>query len=436
MNNLKMPKKDSWLTRRLKYLSRLQFSNVDKKIEEGEESVKLCNYVDVYYHDFITSVIDFMIASASPAEIEKFKLSKGDVLLTKDSETADDIGIPAFVAEDFDCLVCGYHLAIAHPNKTIDGKYLFRFLSSRIAASYFETRANGITRFAIGLDAVGSVPVSFPPLSLQKTIASYLDKETARIDALIFKKERQIDLLQEKRQAIITHAVTNGLDPKAKMKYSGVEWIGEIPEGWEVQRLKYLLTKPLEYGANESAEEDDPSQPRYIRITDFDDSGKLRDETFKSLSFSIAKDYLLQAGDILFARSGATVGKTFQYKEKTGQACFAGYLIRATPNERRVKSDFIYYFTKSYSYENWKDSIFIQATIQNIGAEKYANLFIPVPTLEEQTRLIKCLDAELEALHVLQEKVTESVSLLKEYRSSLINTAVSGQIDVTKEDEQ
>lgn len=100
-------------------------------------------------------------------------------------------------------------------------------------------------------------------------------------------------------------------------KDSGVKEIGEIPEHWSLNSLKWLLSERLKYGANEAAELDDPNLPRYIRITDFSTNSKLKDDTFKSLPLEIAKDYLLNDGDVLFARSGATVGKTFQFKNYT-----------------------------------------------------------------------------------------------------------------------
>ena len=106
------------------------------------------------------------------------------------------------------------------------------------------------------------------------------------------------------------------MKPYSKYKPSGVEWLGEIPKHWEIKKLKYLISNKLEYGANESAEYDDREQPRYIRITDFGDNGLLKNDTFKSLPLEIAKDYFLSEGDILFARSGATVGKTFQFNRR------------------------------------------------------------------------------------------------------------------------
>ena len=130
-------------------------------------------------------------------------------------------------------------------------------------------------------------------------------------------------------------------------KDSGIEWLGKLPADWRIKRLKYLAEGKLEYGANEVAEFDDIGLPRYIRITDFGDDGNLRDDTFKSLTMEQAKGYFLAEGDVLFARSGATVGKTFQFKQYKGRACFAGYLIKARPNKKILLSDFLYLFTKS-----------------------------------------------------------------------------------------
>jgi len=233
---------EGWTGKRLKYLSNIRFSNVNKRADPDQIEVLLCNYVDAYKNNFITSKLDFMKATATPHEISKFSLLANDVLLTKDSETPDDIGVPSFIAENIANLVCGYHLAVLRAYPALLGKFLFRYLQSVLTASFFERRANGITRFAIGMDTVGNCPVSFPSLQHQQAIVTFLDKETSRIDALISKKERQIELLQEKRRVIITHAVTKGLDPSAKMKDSGVEWIGKIPEGWENRTGRHLFS--------------------------------------------------------------------------------------------------------------------------------------------------------------------------------------------------
>jgi type I restriction enzyme S subunit len=208
-------------------------------------------------------------------------------------------------------------------------------------------------------------------------------------------------------------------------KESGIEAIGNIPGHWNISSLKRLLKENLMYGANESAELDDKELPRYIRITDFDEKGNLRDNTFRSLPYEVAKDYFLSEGDILFARSGATVGKTFQFKDYDGQACFAGYLIKASPDRNQILSDFLYLFTKSNSYDFWKNSIFIQATIQNIGANKYQYLQVPVPPLQEQQAIADFLTCKTAQIDTLIEKKQRQIDLLQEQRTALINHAVT-----------
>ncbi len=217
------------------------------------------------------------------------------------------------------------------------------------------------------------------------------------------------------------------------MKDSGILWLGEIPEHWKVKKLKYVIEGKLKYGANEAAIFEDPKEPRYIRITDFDAEGKLRRDTFKSLPYDLAKEYLLDEGDILFARSGATVGKTFQFKKYKGLACFAGYLIKASPFQQIIISDYLYYFTKSSLYERWKESIFSQATIQNIGADKYSELLIPIPPYSEQQQIVSYLEKQISIIESKIEKTNKMIELLKEYKTSLISEVVTGKRKVTED---
>ncbi len=270
---------------------------------------------------------------------------------------------------------------------------------------------------------------AWPPHDEQQAIARFLDFKTAQIDALIAKKKALLDKLAEKRTALISHAVTKGLDPTVAMKDSGVPWLGNIPAHWDAKRLKFVISEPLKYGANEAAELTDPELPRYIRITDVNDDGSLRDETFRSLPEEIADGYLLSDGDILLARSGATVGKSFIYKPSWGVAAYAGYLIRARMSEA-VNADFAYLFLQSSCYWQWLSSVFIQATIQNVSAEKYANLVIPVPPVKEQLSIVTHLLTQLKRIDAQRERANLAVERLIEYRSALITNAVTGKIDV------
>lgn len=207
-------------------------------------------------------------------------------------------------------------------------------------------------------------------------------------------------------------------------KNSGVAWLGEIPAGWEVVRLKRLLISPLQYGANATGVEFDEALPRYIRITDITSDNKLKDTGKQSLANN-SEQYLLYDNDILFARSGATVGKTFLFKKEYGKAAFAGYLIRARIDAKKANPEFIYWFTLSKYYEIWKDRIFIQSTIQNISAEKYNNLSVPVPPTDEQNTIAKFLDDKVSQIEKLISIRQRQIIDLSDLKKAIINKAVT-----------
>lgn len=420
-----------WRLEKLKFSANVRNSNVDKTIADDEVPVQLCNYTDVYYNDRITLDLEFMNGSATETEIAKFQLKRGQVIITKDSEGWDDIGIPALVTEDMPGVLCGYHLSVLEPGEELDGGFLAWLCRSEPLNDQFKLGANGVTRYGLGQYPLKNAYVALPPLKTQQCIAQFLDNKTAQIDSLIDKKHALLKRLAEKRQALITRAVTKGLDPNGPMKPSSIDWLEAVPAHWEVKRLKLVTSEPLSYGANAAAEFDEPAWPRFVRITDVDKLGRLRDETYRSLPPEVAKGYLLQPNDILLARSGATVGKSFIYKESWGIACYAGYLIRARISAK-YDARFFYWFLNSKHYWEWVQSTFIQSTIQNISADRYANLQIPHPTDRiEQQRIVNFIESTCAKLDGHVEKVMCSVERLEEYRSALITAAVSGQLEVT-----
>jgi type I restriction enzyme S subunit len=293
-----------------------------------------------------------------------------------------------------------------------------------------ESRSVGVSYPAINSSELLDIQVTLPSLDTQHTIAEYLDRETARIDALVTEKERMLDLLEEKRGALISKVITRGLNPEVSLKPSQFDWLGDIPEHWEERRLKYLTHEPLAYGANEVALEENPDWPRFVRITDINEDGSLRGDTFRSLPPDIAEPFLLENGDVLFARSGATVGKTFIYRREWGKACFAGYLIRFHSAQELILPDFIYYFSLSNIYWQQVESGTIQATIQNFSAEKYASMVICLPPLTEQVLIIDYLNTAEKRYSSLIGEIRNSIDFLKERRAALITAAVTGQISI------
>ena len=237
---------EHWEVKRLEHVASYRTSNVDKKSEEDELPVRLCNYTDVYYGNRIRADEgEFMSATASTSEVQRFRLRVGDVLITKDSEDWRDIAVPAIIDETADDFLCGYHLGIIRAGPAMDSLFLYRALQSGAVNRQLQTSASGVTRYGLPNAAVGDVVLPLPPLDEQRAIAAFLDRETERIDGLVAKMRLLIERLGEYRTALITRTVTRGLPPKAaravglepspRLKPSGVEWLGEVPEHWEVR---------------------------------------------------------------------------------------------------------------------------------------------------------------------------------------------------------
>ena len=217
-----------WDVLKLKYITDIRTSNVDKKSRDDEDGVLLCNYVDVYHRDYINDTIDFMRATASKEQINRFTLCGGDVLITKDSETWDDIAVPAYVESDMPGVLCGYHLALirARPEVAL-GEYLFRAFDTHAIRDQFRVRANGVTRYGLPRDGVTSALFPVPPVTEQHAIAAFLRREARKIDSLVGGlaadvsgdglMARQARFLHEYRSCLVSAAVTGQIDVRGEV---------------------------------------------------------------------------------------------------------------------------------------------------------------------------------------------------------------------------
>ncbi len=194
-----------WKTYKLSSIAKVIVSNVDKKSKANERPVRLCNYTDVYYNDYITSKISFMEATASKAQIGKFTLRVGDILITKDSETPDDIAIPALVDEPLTNVLCGYHLAIVRPNECLaDGAFLSGLFALPKTRYYFSCLANGATRFGLTVSALEDAAFRIPPIREQQAIARVFRAFSKEILNL----EDQASLLKSEKTALMQQLLT------------------------------------------------------------------------------------------------------------------------------------------------------------------------------------------------------------------------------------
>ena len=200
---------EGWIKKPLQEVVEMAFSGVNKKSRSDQKTVWLCNYMDVYNNDYITADIDFMPATASDREIEKFTLQQGDVIITKDSETPDDIGVPAVVMENLDNVICGYHLALLRPRQNeIDGIFLAKELARDRVSNQFSRVANGVTRFGLTTDSVRNIQVNVPPLSEQKKIARIIRTWDQAIDLT----ERLIEAKEERFKWLLKTLISDQQD--------------------------------------------------------------------------------------------------------------------------------------------------------------------------------------------------------------------------------
>jgi type I restriction enzyme S subunit len=186
---------------------------VDKHLHDDEIPVRLCNYTDVYKNERITGDMDLMRATATAAEIARLTLTAGDVIITKDSETPDDIGVPAWVPEDLLGVVCAYHLGLLRPERErVLGEFLFRAIGSARIAQQFHVLATGVTRFALGKHDVKNAVIALPPVEEQKAICKWIADECQPLDDAVTRAEEEIKLIREYRDRQISDVVTGQVD--------------------------------------------------------------------------------------------------------------------------------------------------------------------------------------------------------------------------------
>lgn len=352
---------------------------------------------------------------------------KNDFIFADTSEDYAGIGNCAFIDRD-DIIFAGYHSIIARPIRNdIYPKYFAYLFLSNCWRDQIRASVMGIKVFSITQKLLRDTYVLIPSLDEQRAITHILDDECSKIDHLSNQLEKQIDQLKRYKKAIISYAVTRGLDVSVPMRDTGIGYIGEMPAHWNAKRMKYVLAKPLQYGANETGDDYNEDWPRYIRITDITENNELKDEGKQALPPDVAKPYLLKDGDVLFARSGATVGKTFYYTDDCGTAAFAGYLIKAQTDRSKVLPKFLYYSTLGTGYENWKNMVFTQATIQNIGADKYAQFIVTIPPLDEQKVIIEYLDSECGKIDRILAAKELQLETMTRHKQSLIYEYVTGK---------
>ncbi len=422
-----------WEVRRMRAVAEMRVSNVDKHIKDDEFPVRLCNYVDVYKHDRITQAMPFMKATASTDEIARFRLRKGDVLITKDSEAWDDIGVPALVTDSADDLLSGYHLALLRPYRETLGSYLARALQTKGVAYQFHVGANGVTRYGLTHANIQSVCLPLPPLPEQRAIVRYLDHVDERIRPYVSAKERLIALLEEERQAVIHRAVTRGLDHNVRLKPSGVEWLGDVPAHWEVLPIKRAFLS-VDYGISESAS--DSGTIPIVTMAHVKDGGVTVPAT--GGVDSVDSGLLLQEGDLLFNRTNSKelVGKVGLFIGRDSSVTFASYLVRMRPLPNHEPEYLNMTLNDVAILSRARREAILSLHQSNLNPTRYGRLHIALPPREEQRAILQSLRKHTASINQLIDKSRRQTNLVQEFRVRLIADIVTGKLDVREEEER
>ena len=424
-----------WGVRRLRSVADMRVSNVDKQSKADELPVRLCNYVDVYKNDRITADLPFMSATATPDEIERFRLELGDVLITKDSEAWNDIGVPALVEHSARNLVCGYHLALLRP---IDGRlnsaYLYRSLQSAGIAYQFHVAAGGVTRYGLTHDDIKSVILLLPPSDEQAAIVRYLNHADDLISRYICAKERLIVLLEEQRQAVVDQVITRGLNSSVEMVQSGVNPLDQVPKHWRKRRLKEVAS--IQQGITIGPHRNEPGLLRrpYLRVANVQaghlDLGQVITTGVSPAEISRST---LRVGDVLMTEGGDIdkLGRGCIWQGEIPDCMHQNHVFAVRPDASLLNPAFLVTLMGSsrgrdYFYVTAKQTTNLAATNRNT----LGNFPIHLPSVAEQQTIVNELDLRSAATNAVIAQTRRQIDTIHEYRTRLIADAVTGQIDV------
>ncbi len=346
---------------------------------------------------------------------------RGDVLFSKDGT----VGLTALVTVDREFAVASSLVIISPDAKQIDSRWLGYWLNSAVVRDTVDLLLSGAALRRISVAKVGRLPLLLPPrLDEQRAIAAFLDRETAKIDALASKKEQLIELLQEKRTALITRAVTKGLDPNVPMKDSGVEWLGEIPAQWTTKPLKHVadFINGFAFKLDEWGLEGTP----IIRIENLNAG-----EDFNYTARELPAKYCADKGDLLFGWSGnrgTSFGPFLWWR--AGRHYVNQHIFRIVNFD--VDKTWLCWMLRGVTFYVEKQAHGIIGMV-HITRGELGSIPVPVLPREEQEQIARYLEKEHTKIDALVARVREGIERLREYRTALISAVVTGRIDVRKE---
>lgn len=416
-----------WELKRLKYLGSTRSGMGNKKPEDFGTGRPFLSYKDVYSRESFLDATG--LVESTEDDCEKFSVRRGDAFFTGSSETIEELGFSSVCISTIPQATFNGFTIRFRPNGgelyPEFSKYLFR---SEVFRGYLRQRDNSITRANLSQQILGNAIVVLPSLRKQVTIASYLDRETTRVDSLIADCEREVELLQEYRKAVISEAVTKGLDPNVPMKDSGIEWIGAIPVSWETARLDKIAVR-------KSGHTPDKKVPEYwdgdIVWVSLADSPALRTNKYISTSTTMttregiahSSAEVLPAGSVLLSRD-ASVGLT----AIAGVPLAVSQHFMAYICGDNLSNEYLRYVFLAMRQEF--ERLSMGSTIPTIGLPLVKQFVIPYPLRKVQDAIVAYLDEKTAEIDALIADYQSMADKLREYRKSLISEAVTGKFKV------
>lgn len=423
---------EHWVVKQLRYLGRFRKGLTITKADLADTGIPCLNYGEVHsLYPFEVNQDIQPLKSVPPEYLEKDPsacIKHGDFVFADTSEDLDGVGNFTHVS-GMEPLFAGYHTIIYSLDSEISSRFLAYCLDSFAFRTQLRLGVKGVKVFSVTQEILRGGTAWLPSTVEQTQIARFLDHETARIDALIEEQQRLIELLKEKRQAVISHAVTKGFDPTVPMKDSGVEWLGEVPAHWEVTKLGWILNE-LTYGfTNPMPTEDDG--PAMLTANDIG-WGTVLYEQARSTSEVAFREMLTdksrpKAGDLLLTKDG-TLGRVAVHDGRP--ACINQSVALIRPDTRIMSSEFLCSLLQASCYQTKMIFDAGGTTIKHIYITILAKMNLAVPSLDEQQALLNFISSETCKFDRLTSEAEQVVNLLQERRSALISAAVTGKIDV------
>jgi type I restriction enzyme S subunit len=420
---------EHWQIKRLKHIANVQTGVAKGKDNEGKDTIEVPYLRVANVQDGYLSLDDVATIEIPREDLTRYSLQPGDVLMNEGGDF-DKLGRGSVWQGEIEPCIHQNHVFAVRPT-AVSSAWLNAFTGSLAAQFYFMGRAKQSTNLAsISSSNIMELPVAIPPANEVDLLLAHLDRETVRIDALIEKKTCFIELLREKRQALITHAVTKGLDPSVKMKDSGVEWLGEVPEHWGVSPLKHLVR--FRSGGTPSKDNLEFWSGDIPWASAKDLKQEVLADTIDHLNQSAIESgaaSLVPSGSILVVVRGMILARLFPVVETLVPMAINQDLKALVPSEK-LNSRYLAHLLRGSSTESLSRLEEAGHGTKALRMENWVSIELPVPPLHEQLAIIEMLDIQTARLDSLADKSERSIDLLKERRSALITAAVTGQIDL------